>query len=955
MAQKKTETKKKTGAGTGTKTGGAKNNTKTKKATSSRQASAKKTGTAQKKAPAKKTSSQRGSSAQKQDDRELELIGKGESRRKNSGGFTFGEEVLILLTLAFLVIVSLGYFGLTGAIGSVINNVVFGLFGSAAFLFPFALFLIVVFLVVNHYSYASIMKSISIFLLFIAISMFFQLFVSADFESAREGLEGDPFYQYAVLNKQGGGFIGGRLLEGLKNLCGEVGAVIILITLALISFLMLTGKSLIRLITDGSREAVESVKDTAYDVYEELEERKYQKRREERRKRNIRRDRPRVDEDWHYMENTRLEEERGPGDEMHELLAEPYPEDMAEQPSHPVEERRDGGGEDLHEIYPEGSEIVLPMRRPVREVRAAEWPEQGHDPRSRLEDARAEFARMEREKNMGSFFPEEDPFSNEEAFPEAEPYPEPPRREPARQPERPAPLPEENTGHKRIVASASLPEGIRPNEDMDASDYQLPSLDLLKKGKDFQNTVTAEHKRISDKLVKTLGDFGVSVKVTDVSQGPTVTRYELLPDAGVKVSRILSLSDDIKLSLAAENIRIEAPVPGKSAVGIEVPNQDVHPVMLRNLLERDEFQKSPSKLAFAAGMDIGGHAVVSDIAKMPHLLIAGSTGSGKSVCMNTIIMSILFKARPDEVKLIMIDPKVVELSVYNGIPHLMLPVVTDPQKAVNALQWGVGEMEKRYKTFAELRVRKIEEYNQKAKELGMQKMYQLVIIVDELADLMMQAKGDVEQAIVRLAQKARAAGIHLIIATQRPSANVVTGLIKANMPSRIAFAVTSGIDSRIILDMSGAEKLLGKGDMLFYPMGKAKPARVQGAFVSDEEVSAVTDFVRAQNKEEEGQEEIMKAVESISGQGGSGASGSQEPDNAEDELFMDAADFVVNLNKKTISTGALQRKFRLGWNRAARIMEQLHDEGIVGDEAGTKGRDIIMTPEQFMQYREEHV
>ena len=380
--------------------------------------------------------------------------------------------------------------------------------------------------------------------------------------------------------------------------------------------------------------------------------------------------------------------------------------------------------------------------------------------------------------------------------------------------------------------------------------YQFPPLSLLKRAENKNGLDAArELKNTAAKLQQTLATFGVKVTITDISQGPAVTRYELQPEQGVKVSKIVGLSDDIKLNLAATDIRIEAPIPGKAAIGIEVPNKENTVVGLRELLESKTFREFPSKLAFAVGKDIAGKVVVSDIAKMPHMLIAGSTGSGKSVCINTLIMSILYKAKPDEVKLILVDPKVVELSVYNGIPHLLIPVVTDPKQASGALHWGVAEMENRYQKFADWNVRDLKGYNKKVEEQrkkgdpdAPERLPQIVIIVDELADLMMVAPGEVEESICRLAQLARAAGIHLIIATQRPSVDVITGLIKANMPSRAAFAVSSGVDSRTILDMNGAEKLLGKGDMLFYPQGYPKPARVQGAFVSDAEVSDVVDF-----------------------------------------------------------------------------------------------------------------
>ena len=445
--------------------------------------------------------------------------------------------------------------------------------------------------------------------------------------------------------------------------------------------------------------------------------------------------------------------------------------------------------------------------------------------------------------------------------------------------------------------------------------------------------------------------------VTNVSCGPAVTRYELQPEQGVKVSKIVSLTDDIKLNLAATDIRIEAPIPGKAAVGIEVPNATNSAVMLRELIQSEAFSTCKSKLAFAAGKDIAGQPVIADIARMPHLLIAGATGSGKSVCINTLIMSILYKASPEEVRLIMIDPKVVELSVYNGIPHLLIPVVTDPKKAAGALNWAVAEMTDRYNKFAEYNVRDLKGYNAKVDKIKdieeegkPEKMPQIVIIVDELADLMMVAPGEVEDAICRLAQLARAAGIHLIIATQRPSVNVITGLIKANMPSRIAFSVSSGVDSRTIIDMNGAEKLLGKGDMLFYPQGYQKPARVQGAFVSDQEVGAVVKFLSEQNPAHVYSQEIQDKIEAAKDASGNQA-GAASGGNDRDAYFTDAGKFIIEKEKASI--GMLQRVFKIGFNRAARIMDQLCEAGVVGEEEGTKPRKVLMSMDEFEQYIEE--
>ncbi len=480
--------------------------------------------------------------------------------------------------------------------------------------------------------------------------------------------------------------------------------------------------------------------------------------------------------------------------------------------------------------------------------------------------------------------------------------------------------------------------------------YVFPPTTLLKKGTHSGESFSEqEYKDTAIKLQQTLRNFGVGVTVTNISCGPSVTRYELHPEQGVKVSKIVSLADDIKLSLAAAEIRIEAPIPGKSAVGIEVPNKENSIVYLRELLESDGFVNSKSRLTFAVGKDIAGQPVTADIGKMPHLLIAGATGSGKSVCINTLIMSIIYKADPEDVKLIMVDPKVVELSVYNGIPHLMIPVVTDPKKASGALNWAVAEMGDRYKKFAEYNVRDLKGYNEKIKsiqgipeEKRPHKLPQIVIIIDELADLMMVVPGEVEDAICRLAQLARAAGIHLVIATQRPSVNVITGLIKANVPSRIAFSVSSGVDSRTIIDMNGAEKLLGKGDMLFYPSGVPKPQRVQGAFVSDQEVSQVVEFLTQQGLTASYSKDMENRMLSAGTETPGGGDGSR------DEYFAQAGRFIIEKDKASI--GMLQRMFKIGFNRAARIMDQLADVGVVGEEEGTKPRKILMTMEEFDQF-----
>ena len=480
--------------------------------------------------------------------------------------------------------------------------------------------------------------------------------------------------------------------------------------------------------------------------------------------------------------------------------------------------------------------------------------------------------------------------------------------------------------------------------------YVIPPLRLLQQPARQDFDTREEIRQNALTLQETLKSFGVNVTITNISIGPAVTRYELQPEIGVKVSKIVSLTNDIKMRLAAADIRIEAPIPGKSAVGIEVPNKHGATVYLGEVLGSSEFQGAKAKLAFGVGKDIAGKTIVTDIAKMPHLLIAGATGSGKSVCINTLIMSLLFKYKPEDVRMIMIDPKVVELSVYNGIPHLLIPVVTDPKKAASALNWAVAEMTDRYKKFAESGSRDLKGYNEKImavrndpeipEDQKPEKLPQIVIIIDELADLMMVSSQEVEDAICRIAQLARAAGMHLVIATQRPTVDVITGLIKANVPSRIAFAVSSGTDSRTIIDMNGAEKLLGKGDMLFFPQGIPKPVRVQGAFVSDQEVSDVVDFIKEEMGEVEYSERIQQQVQS--GGGGEGCIGGG---GNQDELFAEAGQLIIETEKASI--GMLQRKFRIGFNRAARIMDQLADAGVVGPEEGTKPRKIIMTLAEF--------
>lgn len=501
-----------------------------------------------------------------------------------------------------------------------------------------------------------------------------------------------------------------------------------------------------------------------------------------------------------------------------------------------------------------------------------------------------------------------------------------------------------NDSNEKETAAADISEELEKEIEDNSiqninGDYELPTIDFLNDN-EFSKLKRSDKKELltsATKLTDTLTSFGVDAKVIQVTKGPSVTRYELQPSAGVKVSKIVNLADDIALNLASTGVRIEAPIPGKAAIGIEVPNKDLTPVFLREVIESDAFISTKSKLAFCLGKDIGGNCIVSDLSKMPHVLIAGATGSGKSVCINTLIISILYKYLPDDVKLLMIDPKVVELSIYNGIPHLLIPVVTNPKKAAGALSWAVNEMTRRYKIFADNSVRNIEGYNELFYKGRIDnKLPWIVIIIDELADLMMVCPNDVEDYIGRLAQMARAAGMHLVIATQRPSVDVITGVIKANIPSRISFAVSSQIDSRTILDSAGAEKLLGKGDMLFYPVGESKPLRIQGAFISEEEVEKVVNFIKNQNPKSEYREEIIEEINNNS---------VESKSEDEDELLNEAIKIVVEAEQA--STSLIQRKLRIGYNRAARIVEQLEEKGIISKRDGSKPRNILITKEEI--------
>lgn len=896
-------------------------------------------------------------------------------------------EVALIIIFAAAIFIFLCVVNLIhGAAADGIRNIMFGLFGLLAYVIPIIIFLGFAFGISNKGNTVAIIKMVSAVVLIFLAGIVSYMIMKQD-DMLTQGALITSLYQTSSTYKAGGGVIFGIIAHGMYKLIGFVGTMFVVIVLGIISLVFITEKSVLSGIRKGGSYFIESAKEDAarmreyrqqrleeYEDYEDYEE----------------------DEEQYIEEVPKLKAHSG----NKEVRVKPVKREeksrrvdkkargviSSASVTLPIKDKSLGAKADIHEIVLLDNGGENTMREdihisPYDESPDIEYPvnEETYD---NAEDSFSQEVEVLPEDNWSpkpvkkSFLDELDELEEQEkedTFTQNEPVISPLEEKTSDIHESelnsmPEPVTEMtprkhtsvNKEDKEEIAKeeVNIARQIQESENQ-TQKYVFPPVTLLNPGDGKKGDSVTHLKETALRLQQTLQNFGVKVTVTDISQGPSVTRYELQPEQGVKVSKIVGLTDDIKLNLAATDIRIEAPIPGKAAIGIEVPNKENSPVAFRDLIESDSFKKFSSNIAFAVGKDIGGQVVVTDIAKMPHLLIAGATGSGKSVCINTIIMSILYKADPADVKMILIDPKVVELSVYNGIPHLMIPVVTDPKKASAALHWGVAEMTERYKRFADLNVRDLKGYN-KAAESGkttpdgepLQKMPQIVIIVDELADLMMVAAGEVEESICRLAQLARAAGIHLIIATQRPSVDVITGLIKANMPSRIAFSVSSGVDSRTILDANGAEKLLGKGDMLFYPQGYSKPARVQGAFVSDSEVSDVVEFIKNQmlgnNTYNSDVEQKIQTMQS------SGASPTGSGGNSEyDAYFADAGRFVIEKDKASI--GMLQRVFKIGFNRAARIVDQLEEAGVVSSEDGTKPRKILMSMEQFESFVEESV
>lgn len=973
---------------------------------------------------------------------------KRKKKKVNSAAFT---EAALFIALAVALILFISNFGLAGKAGTFFAAIQFGTFGIFAYIFPVVLVVgTVIMLRKGKNSGVARVKFITAFIGAMFVCAFIEMVGGGYIKLEKLS----DYYNFEVPLKKGGGIVGGAVCSFLTPAVGKVGTYIIIIVFIIIAVLIISERSIIRSLTNGSRKVINTAKDDINEYKEESEKKRAIRQEQRELKEEQQRQRRRFDQ---KVSGVDLSIEIPGTNRRNDILGPKQPE--AENMRTSAAGRL--SGPDVAEVFQNDrySENIIEIDSDENSDESTggifNLPKSAHSKRDKSVAAKSNdigpvvsdkdksaraaddslFAReYDKQEEYHDIHGDDSSAYADEAYTEADYADEAYRKEPVDDDlvddyadysqeqtsyrnesadsdyaygEHLQELPEDDgleqwqrqektdavgrtvleglqkqtpgTGMKHDSAgtggadkmgtsSSASARGAQPEKTMEQVDaeideevrhseqlseeivekpYEFPPVELLHRGKSTSSTSQKELRDTAVKLQQTLSNFGVRVTVSDVSCGPAVTRYEIQPEQGVKVSRIVSLADDIKLNLAAADIRIEAPIPGKAAVGIEVPNKETSGVTLRELIESKPFEESKSPIAFGVGKDIAGQVVVADIAKMPHVLIAGATGSGKSVCINTIIMSILYRAKPSEVKLIMIDPKVVELSVYNGIPHLMIPVVTDSKKAAGALNWAVAEMDDRYKKFAQAGVRDLKGYNAKVEQLKdieaedkPAKLPQLVIIIDELADLMMIAKNEVEDAIVRLAQLARAAGIHLVIATQRPSVDVITGLIKANVPSRIAFAVSSGVDSRTILDMVGAEKLLGKGDMLFSPAGYPKPARIQGAFVSDDEVSAVVEFLKANCGESGGyHDDVARKIDNPA------FAESQAFGNDYDDYFAEAGRYLIEKGKGSVSI--LQRVYRIGFNRAARIMDQLEEAGVMGPEEGTKPRKVLMTMDEF--------
>ena len=884
-----------------------------------------------------------------------------EKVKTTSFGDTITDEIIIILIIVASIITVISLFSSKmGFVGSLINSLFKGLFGFGAYILPITVIAYCVWLLTSGIKKRKLVKFVGMMLFIVFVGAAFSVFNQENFAKDL-GIVGKISQLYKNGGFSNGGLIGGSIGILFASAFGKVGATIILVALIIISAILATGKSFFKGVS------------SAYS---------YNKARIRERAERIERERPVFEKS--SKKDARIEINNAPNTTGTAKTKKPMPDFLVEKEGYDDKppyiettvfkqhtpkkfEKAQKGIYDFKIEMENTGDFSFDMDYSDKKEDNNKTVENSYnnsynDVKNKdFEEQKTEVAEIEKEvienideinsskydetedNTVYSDFDDDDSAVVEKALAEMEKALYDEEHPKTKNDNKNSEAVRDNYNEK--VAKTQETNISKPVQEVkEIPEYVFPPIDLLGEDKNVQTPGSKlEMMNNAKKLEETLKSFGVDAKVIQINRGPTVTRYELSPSQGVKVSKIVNLADDIALNLAAAGIRIEAPIPGKAAVGIEVPNKETQSVYLRTVIESEEFQNFPSKLAFALGEDIAGKAVVTDIAKMPHLLIAGATGSGKSVCINTLITSIIYKAKPEEVKLLLVDPKVVELSVYNGIPHLLIPVVTDPKKAASALNWAVREMLQRYNDFAECNVRDIKGYNAMKKEKGeTDLMPQIVIIIDELADLMMAAPGEVEDSICRLAQMARAAGLHLIIATQRPSVDVITGVIKANIPSRLAFAVSSGIDSRTILDTTGAEKLLGKGDMLFCPVGMNKPVRIQGAFVTDKEVENIVAFVKKDGHtgySNDMIEEITSSTKNLSG------------GEDMDEHFEAAIDLVVKKEKASVSM--LQRHFRIGYNRAANLMEALEDRGIVGPEDGSKPRKVLMSQEEYEEFKEQ--
>lgn len=889
-------------------------------------------------------------------------------------GDTILDEVILLCIIVLSAVAALSQITeRMGLIGNLFRSFFQGLFGFGGLLLPLCIIAYCIWMLVSEERKWMVVRACGGFLLILILSAGAYLFHPSSQQTNIGWLQKcTSFYADGALSN--GGLLGGLFGDTLLRMFDALGSIVILLTLLIIAVVMITGKSFFGTVgvfaenqktrhqerKERIRQEMEQLQEAEQMQYEMESVQKVKRRNvvsEEKQLQHVHRRKPAKEGFNIELEETGYAQERPRVQEtvfQHKKASisikkrEPIYDFVKDSGDFTEKKVKDTHTSDFEEMIQDTptiisspippteakilSDTIYPQEMSVVDEIPEQIPEQTMETTDSIEDIPIFTSTIDEMEPILSSIETEpilEPIQNEYIQTEQKT-----EQELDQKPE----LQKSNTEELEDLDT----EEIVP--EVEEKPYEFPPLSLLGQDPGANNTGNkAEMIETAKKLEHTLKSFGVDAKVVQINKGPTVTRYEVSPSQGVKVSKIVNLADDIALNLAANGIRIEAPIPGKAAVGIEVPNRQTDSVYLRTVLESEAFENHPSKLAFALGVDIAGNPVVTDIAKMPHLLIAGATGSGKSVCINTLITSILYKATPKEVKLLLVDPKVVELSVYNGIPHLLIPVVTDPKKASAALNWAVREMLQRYNSFAACGVRDMKGFNKQKEEQGEPeaKMSQIVIIIDELADLMMAASGEVEDAICRLAQMARAAGMHLIIATQRPSVDVITGVIKANIPSRMAFAVSSGIDSRTILDTVGAEKLLGKGDMLFYPSGQSKPARMQGAFVTDEEVESIVDFLRKNAKPTYTEE--MVAEITTSAQSG-GIDGGEV-----DEFYEQAVELIIE--KKKASVSMLQRQFRIGYNRAARLMEDLEKRGMVGPEDGSKPRKVLITAAQWDELR----